>query len=790
MKKSLKATLSVLLVVAMIVCAVLPAYAAKEEEYLSELRLVYASDYDEAMDILADSEFSDYYLLDENLNADTEKIGVWLAYKTTTNIEDAITDISIMQEEGGYSIGNYQAMLEKSRVEYREMGEIYLKAVDYFREAYDAGDFLAESAYRQLNLYTVKTVGISEIPSFEEELLGDIFYNGIGSGDLATMFMEGNHYALDSIRSLLAMGVAYNEDGVNYLGKVKAAAAAMTANPNVYSGEDFDDLITGISSTVLTFRDMFKELALYEKEFDYTDEDMTDMELRYAEHYSIAERFREVPYLGGKTLYEFCLAYELDEEDFSPLYPLAAALNEGQQALTRVFHYYDVVRYSMTDLPEDKMDEQIAKLEETYSENPFNIYEGVDRTIFNGNYAMTTEALRANASTSDGFVSWLLDSQPISGIGNALVGGTGTILTVWAICRSVKVGLAESAANRALDLAQAKLDTALNTAINDVSTGAFSEATGYHYMSDVTTSINVNSMSCNDVVNSMYTHYLGSDPASSLGLMDKIGAINAKGGISPFDKTALKDIMDKVADTTTNAGLAPSQGVATAKAKVAQVADMANSMSATTATLYALGGAMMITSAFLLGIQLACYYNPTYAKVPSALVDMIDTKDGDRYIKYDAVMETEMRDEGYIPGDLNAYAGQHWNAMYYTKSYEAGKPLLADEFKVSSRNNKPSEGYMPVHRFGEEVCYDLNKYAFHDDTSIYLSVKQSENQKYAQAGVPEVVGSVFGTGFLVLAGGIGAIAGIGGTLATQVTIKKMKAKEAASASASEETSEP
>jgi hypothetical protein len=248
--------------------------------------------------------------------------------------------------------------------------------------------------------------------------------------------------------------------------------------------------------------------------------------------------------------------------------------------------------------------------------------------------------------------------------------------------------------------------------------------------------------------------------------------------------------MDKVADTTTNAGLAPSQGVATAKAKVAQVADMANSMSATTATLYALGGAMMITSAFLLGIQLACYYNPTYAKVPSALVDMIDTKDGDRYIKYDAVMETEMRDEGYIPGDLNAYKGQHWNAMYYTKSYEAGKPLLADEFKVSNRNNKPSEGYMPVHRFGEEVCYNLNKYAFNDDTSIYLSVKQSENQKYAQAGVPEVVGSVFGTGFLVLAGGIGAIAGIGGTLATQVTIKKMKAKEAASASASEETSEP
>lgn len=33
----------------------------------------------------------------------------------------------------------------------------------------------------------------------------------------------------------------------------------------------------------------------------------------------------------------------------------------------------------------------------------------------------------------------------------------------------------------------------------------------------------------------------------------------------------------------------------------------------------------------------------------------------------------------------------------------------------------------PFHRFAEVVCYDLNKYNFDDDTSIYLSVKQSKN---------------------------------------------------------------
>ena len=220
MKKTVKGIIAMLLIVATIVCASLPAYAARAEEYLADLRIIYASDYDEAMDILADSEFSEYYILDENLNEGTGEIGVWLAYKTTTDIEEAITDIAMMQEEGGYSLGNYQAMLAESKAEYDAMAAIYDEALQYFRFAYDEGDYLASAAYRQLNFYNVRTVGITDLPPFEGERLGDLFYNGIGTSDLATMFMEGNTYALDNVRSLLAMGVSYNEDGKHYLAKV------------------------------------------------------------------------------------------------------------------------------------------------------------------------------------------------------------------------------------------------------------------------------------------------------------------------------------------------------------------------------------------------------------------------------------------------------------------------------------------------------------------------------------------------------------------------------------------
>ena len=139
--------------------------------------------------------------------------------------------------------------------------------------------------------------------------------------------------------------------------------------------------------------------------------------------------------------------------------------------------------------------------------------------------------------------------------------------------------------------------------------------------------------------------------------------------------------------------------------------------------------------------------------------------------------EAEAKKNGdYAAGDLNAFEAQRWNALYYTKSYEAGKPLLADEFMISISNNQAKRGYTPVHRFGEVVCYDLNKYNFNDDISVYLSVKQSKKDKSAVADVPEVVGSIFANGFWMLFGGFGALFGVGGTLGTQALLKKKKTK--------------
>ena len=130
MRKAFKSMIAAVLVLSMLMCAAVPAFAAtSEEEYICELRLIYAEDYEEALEILADSEFKDYKLYKENLNKNSDEIGVFLAYKTTTDIDDAITDIAVMQMNGGYQEGNYQELIKKSYDSYVAMGEIYLQAI-------------------------------------------------------------------------------------------------------------------------------------------------------------------------------------------------------------------------------------------------------------------------------------------------------------------------------------------------------------------------------------------------------------------------------------------------------------------------------------------------------------------------------------------------------------------------------------------------------------------------------------------------------------------------------------
>ena len=778
MRNVFKGILSIILIISMILCATVPAVAAVEEEYISELRLVYADDYNEALEILEDSEFSDYELLDENLNEGTGSSGVWLAYKTTTDIEDAITDMAVIQENGGYREGNYQEMIKASYEEYVDMGETYLKAINYFMDAYDNDFYLAEAAFRQLNFYNVVSEGIpeSEIPDFEGEKLGDIFYDGIDEGELATMFMQGNIYALENIRSLIAMGVAYNADGKNYLEKVGESAAKMNANSKVFANENYKSVAEIISFSILSMQENFKELAEVEDELNYHDNDFTEKELEFLETKSIAERMKKVNYLDGKTLYDYFFTYKNNTKDYSSIYPLVDALNEGQKAMVMVNHFYDVVRYSISEIPEDTMEKQIVELEEKYSENPVNVYLGADRSIYYGTYALTADAYRADSYSAMGFSEYLNKNYPNLVTSLQVAGATFFSVNLFALVSTWSDSMAKESALEVFNAANDTLDNVANVGAEKLGAMQFSDDVLTGYVIDGTVDL---SLTYQGVVDHMYSVYVNANTdLSGMTLIQKMeGLLNQYSSLTQADQQIFTQITQDLANTQAVTANKAIQTITNTNARLAAANKLAIG-------LYIVGGIMLIYSAISLAITAYNYYHPDYSDVPVALVDLIDTVDGDRYIKYDAVLEVELNDDdGYTPADLNAYEGQHWIALYYTKSYEAGKPLLADGFYLSDSTNRPKANYAPVHRFGETVCYNLNRFNFDDDVSVYLSVKQSKNDKAAVKDIPQVVGSMFGTGFMILAGGIGLVLGVGCTLGTQFIIKKKKNKATPAAEA-------
>ena len=764
MKKAIKGLISIILTICILSGSIVTAFAAPNEVYLADLRLVYADSYDEAKLVLENTKLEGYKVLKENLNSNSGETGVWLVYKTTTNVDEAITDIAVMQMDGGYTEGNYQEMIEKSRLEYLGMGKIYLEAIKYFTKAYNEGNFLAKSAYRQLNFY-------SGLDDYKTKRLGDIFVSGaLTDSDLATLFLQGNTHVLNNIRSLLAMGVSYNEDGMHYLERVGKIVEQMGEGEGYEPFEEVEVEISLVDEDELelyskliapnipVFRNMFEELAAYEDELIYDDGEFTDLEIKYAEYKAIANMMRAVNYLNGKTLYDFCMEYTLDKSDYTSIYPLAAALNDGQAAMTKTAHYYDVVRYSMTEFPEETIDAQISASEENYKDVAFSVYAGVDRDIFNGNFAITSAATRADAyNGSQSLMETLFGNGAWKATGaNIAAGVVGVGLFTWAIIRTSKGGFGASKelVDEATRVATSKANFEVNMALSNANMNV-------HYLD---TTFNELGSYYGVAVNQNVR-----DVWETATFWQKTETLN-----NIFAENGLGDLVEpkEIAEAYNSVKPVHESALETAKKSVENAVLKARLF---TGALYILGAASLGYSAYSLYKQIYDHYHPTYDAIPMALVDLVRTTEGDRYIKYDVVCEAGANSNGgYSAADLNAFAGQRWNALYYTKSYEAGKPLL-EKFVLSKSDYLADEKYLPVHRFGEDVCYDLNKYNFSSSSdNIFLSIKQSDRQKSAVADVPDIVGSVFGTGLILISAVVGAAFGIGGTVGVQSVLKRKK----------------
>ena len=182
-------------------------------------------------------------------------------------------------------------------------------------------------------------------------------------------------------------------------------------------------------------------------------------------------------------------------------------------------------------------------------------------------------------------------------------------------------------------------------------------------------------------------------------------------------------------------------------------------------------GLAMIAFSIYSIVQIVDKYNPKYTKIPSNMVDTVSTSNGNRYINYNVVnsLYKDGDKTAEKPGDTNGYDGVQWNAIYYTKSYEAGKCMTATGYFIDSASNFGK--YTPVAAFGTKNCYDLNSFNGKENTeTVYIAFGNSSNKKSAETSVPTVIGSMFAYGAIAISG----VAGMGLGMCIMSLIKRKK----------------
>ena len=369
------------------------ANAASNEEYLSEVALVYEDSVEDAKAAIAGT---DWKLLEYDLNADADYMiddGVYLIYKTSTNVEDAITDLRVMDMYGGYETSNYEKQLEASRDHYAKIVKYVRTAAAEFKALYEAGDEMAKLAYRQMNYYKdTKTEGGTET----DMLMGDFFLNMPSDDKVVQMMMEGNGFAVTNLISLLAIGIS-NAGGKNIATKI----SEMYAVKSELTDEEFYNKTKKIYSEFVEFSADVKRYNALESEYNLNDEDINDEEFEFLTKYGvIAGMLAQIPY-GDETLREFVVKNHFTVMDF---YPVTAALSEGQYALAEMGALTTILQYSAPSASIDELNALLDELEvKLVDENgkivPVDVYAGVDRSIFDGDFAFTNAAERNQALT-------------------------------------------------------------------------------------------------------------------------------------------------------------------------------------------------------------------------------------------------------------------------------------------------------------------------------------------------------------------------------------------------------
>ena len=823
MKRLLTAITSVLLCVTMLTLApaqVFASAAENEKKYISEVKVGMGETSEQASKELLDEGYT--ILADDkgnyaDLNKDAgsksalksgpnQKI-VYLGYKTTSDATDAITDLAVMNMDGGYSFQEYEILMDKQmETQIKPFVERFIATLTEYREnlqkPVDSVNYKRANYYRTLlNKLTDddtggKPLGDLLINKTKYEL-GDEAYDALSDEekknhcDIVTLLMQGNGQAVLVMETMLAKSADAGEDtwlerflkgGPDALyNSVKEKNPRMT--PSEINAEldkkyydtarKIADKWSAFAEVLLCYDEAVEDLdevvgneadpdALTEK-FEKLDENSSDEELTEvavdvmsseaemikgstaAEDVVVKNYLESVEY-GDGTLYDF---FDRDASDFSnndairELYPIVDALSGGQIAALDFLSIKDMILMAITD--ENGFDDA------DIDKGSASIYEGVNREIYErGGVALTNDALRAKANAND------VETSPVSNLSIVLwscaaASGVAAALTAFAMTKATQTY--QSMVKPVFDTAELE-----NRLVNVMKNIRWREK-------QLASALEYENTSWGKFNKRQATEYLDAYKGKAEEINDEFQKI--QDAEEQFDKA--------------------QQSLAT-KSTVCKYLAVGFTFVMVALTVYSIVQTVR---------DLIAYYDVEFAPIPKYIVDEVDitatNEKGEKVMiqnqtaYYKAVLcnrtagdsSTEKKNYEILGdrNDLNGDVGRQWLALYSVK-YENGTPILADSLKFVNGSAELPDGYTAgIHRFGEKGAFNLtSKYYCYNDPNngTYIFFK---NAASTVKDIAATAGSMFSGGSLAIGAAGGLIVGVVATLLLASFAKKKKKEE-------------
>ncbi len=743
MKKFLSTLISVVLAVTLCVTTCTSAFAAtfNGKKYVKEMIISYGKTEEEAKKWLTDN---DYEVIDNNLNDGADDIlstkrAVYVGYKTTDDADEAITDMKVMNMKGGYSVQDYQMILEEQEANIELFFYNFKAAIKEYRTNYAAKQERAVVAHDMLNMLydddTKQNMGDLLLNKVREEYT-DKQYNTLTNaekakvGDMTTILMQANSSAILVIEQLVAMATdksaapwinryqsAKTYDGMvdelvekrNYTitSAVKKLATLYDQDAQKIAGSfsNYKEYLGYYLNADISFDNTVEEIEAYQK----ANEDFD-----YAKWFALGSQLQVIKAIenDGVSLYDLIFSdeYDVENTDRYMLYPLVSVLSDGQRACLDFLPMYQLVALGINDDSSVKAMNKIADFD-TLKEKNISIYDGIDRTVFGGDVAVTGEAYKLQNSTGkDPVTNWTESFSDVSYIFAASFAAS-VVATCFAWGRS------------------AYLNNVTKNLSNQIRTKTIE-------------------LSQNEAFYQKYMEY-GAD--------EGLNGIKAKGA-------QLKNELDGLENQSKSvAGLA----------KVYKYIGVA-----TTCLVLVLAG----LTAWNAYQDLKAYYTADFTPIPMHMVNQGVGENDEKVYTYYTAVKCNREAQGMVTdsnklledyGDLNGDVGKQWVALYTTKDKSAGNPITTD-FAVQFGNSNIPADSTPLSIFCESTAQNLtNKkagYTYADSNNgVYLFYCTDESA---------FAGSAISTGIYALIGGAAAIiVAAAGYFVGKATEKKTRKKE-------------